>query len=111
MLLICIAGPSNPVEASWLCEGDLLKAEELSLGREAIGATAAPLPNTTAGTMPGDGVLLHWRGVKLQLPRTNNAGTPSYTDGRWWWQVKDPLHPDFRERRGSVITYACDAVE
>lgn len=111
LFLFCIAVPLNPVSAAWICDGDRLTAEDLSLGREAIGVTAAPLPNIAAGTVPGDGVLLHWRGVTLQLPRTNNAGTPSYTDGRWWWQVEDPLHPDFRERRGTVISYACDALE
>ena len=111
LLLVCLAGPSTPASAAWICEGDRLTAEPLTLGQDAIGVTESPLPNSAAGTVPGDGVLLHWRGVTLQLPRTNNAGTPSYTDGRWWWQVEDPLHPDFRERRGSVITYACDAVD
>ena len=46
------------------------------------------IPNTSAGTLPGDGVLIHWRKLTLQLPRTNNAGAPSYTDGRWWWRVE-----------------------
>ena len=107
--LVCFAVPLQPVSAAWICDGDPLTAEDLSLGRDAIGTVASPLPNSAAGTVPGDGVLIHWRGVTLQLPRTNNAGTPSYTDGRWWWQVEDPQHPDFRQRRGTVITYACEA--
>lgn len=58
--------------------------------------------------MPGAFIVLQWRGVSLQLPRTNNAGVPSYTDGRWWWQVIDPDHPDFAQRRGAIETYACE---
>ena len=48
------------------------------------------------------------RGVSLQLPRTNNAGTPSYTDGRWWWQALDPDRPEFSQRRGEVEHYSCE---
>ena len=74
---------------------------------DAIGVTAQPIPNSSQGTVPGDVILLSWRGVTLQLPRTNNAGAPSYTDGRWWWQVEDPDHPDFRQRRGTIVSYDC----
>ena len=52
-------------------------------------------------------MLLSWRDVTLQLPRTNNAGVPSYTDGRWWWREEDPEHPEFLERRGQIIRHDC----
>jgi len=99
-----------PAAADWICEGDRLSLETIDLGQEAMGALAAPIPNTTEGTVPGDGLLIHWRGLTLQLPRTNNAGVPSYTDGRWWWRALDPDHPEFRQRRGAIETYRCDAI-
>ena len=98
---------ARPVSAAWICDGDRLTAEPIQLGRDAFGSMAQPIPNIADGTVPGDVILLKWRGVSLQLPRTNNAGTPSYTDGRWWWQAEDPEHPDFRQRRGGIVTYAC----
>jgi hypothetical protein len=52
--------------------------------------------------------VLHWRKLSLQLPRTNNAGVPSYSDGRWWWQALDPDHPDFAQLRGNVERYSCE---
>ena len=77
------------------CGGDPLVAEVHA------GAVDAPgIPNSTGGTVPGAFIVLQWRGVTLQLPRTNNAGSPSYTDGRWWWQAEDPQHPDFAQRTG-----------
>ena len=96
-----------PVSAAWICDGDRLTAEPLQLGRDAFGPMDQPIPNIADGTVPGDVILISWRGVTLQLPRTNNAGAPSYTDGRWWWQVEDPEHPDFRQRRGAIVSYAC----
>jgi hypothetical protein len=106
-LQLMLAIPS-PVSADWICEGDRLSVETIDLGREAMGALADSIPNTAKGTVPGDGILIHWRGVTLQLPRTNNAGVPSYTDGRWWWRAEDPDHPDFRQRRGAIETYSCE---
>ena len=106
-LQLMLAIPS-PVSADWICEGDRLSVETIDLGREAMGALADSIPNTAKGTVPGDGILIHWRGVTLQLPRTNNAGVPSYTDGRWWWRAEDPDHPDFRQRRGAMETYSCE---
>ena len=96
-----------PVTAAWICDGDRLTAEPIQLGRDAFGPMDQPIPNIADGTVPGDVILISWRGVTLQLPRTNNAGAPSYTDGRWWWQVEDPEHPDFRQRRGAIVSYAC----
>lgn len=87
----------------YLCEGDPLEAQVFA------GAVDAPgIPNTSAGTPPGAYVVLAWRGVSLQLPRTNNAGAPSYTDGRWWWRAADPDQPEFQQRRGAVETYSCE---
>ena len=77
------------VSADWLCEGDRLSIERLP-GAVDPGGLQLPLPNSADGTLPGDSLLLRWRGVVLQLPRTNNAGAPSSTDGRWWWRVVDP---------------------
>ena len=100
-----------PVSAAWICDGDRLTAQPIQLGREAFGPMDQPIPNSAEGTVPGDVILISWRGVTLQLPRTNNSGAPSYTDGRWWWQAEDPDHPDFRQRRGGIVTYACSAAE
>ena len=106
-LLLVILPGVMPVSAAWICDGDRLTAEPIQLGRDAFGPMDQPIPNIADGTVPGDVILLSWRGVTLQLPRTNNAGAPSYTDGRWWWQVEDPEHPDFRQRRGAIVSYAC----
>jgi hypothetical protein len=58
--------------------------------------------------VPGAFVVLRWRGLSLQLPRTNNAGAPSYTDGQWWWSLEDPQRPRFQRSRGLIETYACE---
>lgn len=100
-----------PTPAAWasaeaqpyICAGEPLQA---SVYRGAVDAPA--IPNSNGGTVPGGFIVLEWRGVRLQLPRTNNAGVPSYTDGRWWWQATDPDHPSFAERRGGVTTYPCE---
>ena len=95
-------GASAAVTQRYLCDGDALVA---TLHNGAV--DASEIPNSEGGTVPGAFIVLQWRGVNLQLPRTNNAGIPSYTDGRWWWQAVDPDRPDFREHRGSFKTYAC----
>jgi hypothetical protein len=100
------AGPELPQQPlqrnTYVCEGDPLVAEVFA------GAVDAPaIANMAAGTPPGAYVVLAWRGISLQLPRTNNAGAPSYTDGRWWWSPADPEHPDFWQRRAGVESYAC----
>ena len=107
LVLIVMITAVLPVSAAWICDGDRLTAEPIQLGRDAFGAVAEPIPNSADGTVPGDVILLSWRGVTLQLPRTNNAGAPSYTDGRWWWQAEDPEHPDFRQRKGGIVSYVC----
>ena len=92
----------DPAQASFVCGGDPL------LATVHLGAVDTPdIPNAAEGTVPGAFMVLQWRGVSLQLPRTNNAGAPSYTDGRWWWSPADPQAPEFRQRRASVTTYAC----
>ena len=106
LLLLCLLVAPQPSSADWICDGDRLSVE-ITRGAVDLTGLAEAIPNTLEGTLPGDGVLLHWRGVDLQLPRTNNAGAPSYTDGRWWWRVEDPLQPEFLERRGSIVAYNC----
>jgi len=96
------AGPGPLQRDRYLCDGDPLLAEVY-----AGAVDAADIPNSVAGTVPGAYVVLQWRGLSLQLPRTNNAGAPSYTDGRWWWSPADPQAPEFRLRRASITTYAC----
>ena len=85
------------------CDGDLLEVRAFDgpVDAEAI-------PNRSAGTSPGAFVVLQWHGLSLQLPRTNNAGAPSYTDGRWWWSPVDVDHPEFRQRRGTVQSFSCE---
>ena len=100
----------HPAWADWLCEGDRLSVEITRGAVDATGLTAG-IPNSLEGTLPGDGVLLRWRDLKLQLPRTNNAGAPSYTDGRWWWRMVDASAPEFWERRGTVIRHQCEEIK
>ena len=97
------ATANSPSPQRYLCAGEPLLAEVH------IGAVDAPgIPNSASGTVPGAFIVLQWRGVSLQLPRTNNAGTPSYSDGRWWWQASDADHPEFAQRRGDWEHYSCE---
>jgi hypothetical protein len=101
LLLTLTVFPATPAlaaeVASYRCDGDLLVATS---DNGAVDATG--IPNTMVGTVPGAFVVLRWRGLSLQLPRTNNAGPPSYTDGKWWWSLEDPAHPTFRLRGGGA---------
>jgi hypothetical protein len=93
--------------AAFRCDGDPLSALLVP------GAMDEPgIPDPTSGPVPVGGfVVLQWRDLSLQLPRTNNAGPASFTDGKWWWSLEDPLHPRFRLRRsrGDVQDFACEA--
>ena len=99
----------QPSLADWMCDGDRLSVE-VTHGAVDVTGLAQGLPNTLEGTLPGDGVVLRWRDLVLQLPRTNNAGSPSYTDGRWWWRVADASLPEFFERRGTVLRHQCEPI-
>ena len=101
-LLGLIAAPPAIAAERYSCAGELLLAEVQQGAVDASG-----IPNSAGGTVPGAFIVIQWRGVSLQLPRTNNAGSPSYSDGRWWWQAQDPDHPDFAQRRGAWERYAC----
>ena len=113
-LVLAVALPLLPAPPAWaaaaaadvqryVCAGEPLQA---SVYRGAVDAPA--IPNSDGGTVPGGFIVLEWRGVRLQLPRTNNAGVPSYSDGRWWWSAEDPNHPTFQQRRSDVEQYACE---
>jgi hypothetical protein len=108
LLGLALGSPAAAVAAdtvAYRCDGDLLLATRDN------GAVDAPgIPNTVAGTVPGATVLLEWRDLRLQLPRTNNAGPPSYTDGIWWWSLEDPAQPRFLHRRGAIESFSCQAV-
>ena len=99
------AAPSQPFR----CDGLPLTA---TLHGGAVDDPA--IPNSSAGTLPGAFVQLKWQqageAITLQLPRTNNAGPPSFTDGKWWWSLEDPNHPRFRLRqgRGEIQDFACE---
>ena len=106
-LLLLLTAPSAYASSGaaqhYLCEGDALEALAFN------GAVdAADIPNSNADTVPGAFMVLRWRELSLQLPRTNNAGVPSYSDGRWWWQALDPDHPEFAQLRGTAEHYNCD---
>ena len=107
--MLCLLLAPQPSSADWICDGDRLSVE-ITRGAVDLTGLAEGIPNTLEGTLPGDGVLLRWRDVELQLPRTNNAGAPSYTDGRWWWRVVDVSAPEFWERRGTVIRHQCEEI-
>jgi hypothetical protein len=71
------------------------------------------IPDPSTAPVPiGGSVVLRWRGLSLQLPRTNNAGPASFSDGKWWWSLDDPAHPSFRLRRpfGNIEDFACERV-
>jgi hypothetical protein len=106
-LLLLLTAPGADVSSStgqqFLCEGDPLEALPFKGSVD-----AANIPNSKANSVPGAFVVLRWRNVSLQLPRTTNAGVPSYSDGRWWWQELDPDHPEFAQLRGIVERYSCE---
>ena len=110
LFLVCLLlVDPQPSWGDWICDGDRLSVE-ITRGAVDVTGLAEGIPNTLEGTLPGDGVLLRWRDLELQLPRTNNAGSPSYTDGRWWWHVVDASAPEFWERRGTVIRHQCELI-
>ena len=92
-------------EQHYLCDGQPLVAEIHNGAVDAI-----DIPNSIAGTVPGAFVVLQWRGISLQLPRSNNAGEPSYTDGRWWWSSPAPDQIEFEQLRGTVHSYSCQHI-
>jgi hypothetical protein len=106
-LLLLLAASSADASSNavqhFLCEGDSLEALAFKGAVDAAG-----IPNSNADTVPGAFIVLRWRKLSLQLPRTNNAGVPSYSDGRWWWQALDPDHPDFAQLHGNVESYSCE---
>ena len=110
---MAIAGPAPALADAgagsgaqhYLCDGESLLAEIHNGAVDAI-----DIPNSSAGTVPGAFVVLHWRGISLQLPRSNNAGQPSYTDGRWWWSSPAPDQIEFEQLRGTVHSYSCERI-
>ena len=105
---MAIAGPAPALALAesgaqqYFCDGEPLLAEIHNGAVDAI-----DIPNSSAGTVPGAFVVLQWRGISLQLPRSNNAGEPSYTDGRWWWSSHAPDQIQFEQLRGTVHSYSC----
>ena len=108
--LVLLLTPTERATAStYVCDGDALIA---TIDRGAVDAIG--IPNSVDGTVPGSFVVLKWRDLHLQLPRTNNAGAPSFSDGKWWWDLGDPDHPGFKLRQGAgqAQVFVCDlAVE
>ena len=86
-----------PAAQTYRCDGEPLTAELIP------GPMDDPtIPDPSTAPVPvGGSVLLHWHDLNLQLPRTNNAGAASFSDGKWWWSLEDPNHPRFLLRRGS----------
>ena len=79
LLLALVVVPSWRAQASsYVCDGDALSA---TIDRGAVDAIG--IPNSVDGTVPGSFVVLEWRDLHLQLPRTNNAGAPSFSDGKY----------------------------
>ncbi|MFN9644056.1 MAG: hypothetical protein ACK6BG_02775 [Cyanobacteriota bacterium] len=100
------AASSLPPQA-YLCDGDPLTAQLVR------GPLDDPtIPDPSAAPVPvGGWVVLRWRDLSLQLPRTNNAGQASFSDGKWWWSLEDPDHPRFRLRQplGAAREFTCAA--
>lgn len=109
LVLVPAAGAAGPLPPrAYRCDGDPLTAELIP---GAMDDPTIPDPSTSAVPV-GGGVLLLWRDQHLQLPRTNNAGPASFSDGRWWWSLEDPTHPRFLQRRSfrDVRSFACEAM-
>ena len=112
-LLAVVIGPPGPVAfadtvskgVAYRCDGTALIAT-LHSGD----VDAQSIPNSIDGTVPGAFVVLQGAELTLQLPRTNNAGAASFTDGQWWWSLEDPDHPRFLRRRGlgDIQTLVCE---
>jgi hypothetical protein len=96
---------SKPPAARYRCDGEPLTTV---LNPGAVDALA--IPNSSGGTVPGAFLVVSWRGIQLQLPRTNNAGAPSFSDGKWWWSLETPDHPRFRLRQsgGEIQEFSCE---
>ena len=97
---------NTPPAQSYRCDGEPLTA---LLVRGAM--DEATIPDPSSALVPiGGYVVLQWQGISLQLPRTNNAGPASFTDGKWWWSLEDQDHPRFRLRSGlgAIQDFACD---
>lgn len=91
------------VQVNYQCEGDPLVALYDN------GPVDDPrVNNQLAGTLPGAFVVLRWRDLNLQLPRTNIAGAPSYSDNKWFWALTEPDHPTFFLKVGDRQDFACD---
>ncbi|NQV09919.1 MAG: hypothetical protein HQ527_01935 [Cyanobacteria bacterium] len=106
-LCASLASPAwgQVVELDYRCDGDPLAA------RYDSGPVDDPLVgNVSAGTIPGAFAVLRWREVSLQLPRSNDAGPPQYTDGKWFWGLEDPAHPRFLLNSGAQYAFACEAL-
>ena len=100
---------STPPAQTYRCDGEPLTAQ---LFRGAM--DEATLADPSSAPVPiGGYVVLQWQDLSLQLPRTNNAGAASFTDGRWWWSLEDQDHPRFRLRQGlgNVQDFACDRLD
>ncbi len=104
-LPVALAAPQAAGQP-FLCDGEPLLVERQSGAVDAVG-----IPNTLAGTLPGAYVVVRWRGVQLQLPRTNNAGAPTYSDGKWAWSEPEPGHAELRlcSPGGDLRRYRCEA--
>lgn len=99
----------QPSPLSYRCDDEPLTAQLFSGAVDDLS-----LPDPSSGPVPiGGFVVLRWRDLSLQLPRTNNAGPASFTDGKWWWSLEDPAHPRFRLRRGlgQIQDFACRAAD
>ena len=96
----------SPTAQSYRCDGKPLTA---LLERGAMDEVTIPDPSSALVPIGGY-VVLQWQGLSLQLPRTNNAGPASFTDGKWWWSLEDQDHPRFRLRGGlgAIQDFACD---
>ena len=96
-----------PAEGHYRCDG-----EALSTVFQPGAVDAVDLPNQSAGTLPGSFLVVRWRGIQLQLPRTNDAGPPRFSDGKWLWQFNPGEPPRFllRQGLGEVQEFGCEAV-
>ncbi len=112
-LLICLvgflvgvlAGPGAAwamTELHYRCDGDPLQALYSN------GPVDDPrVGNQAGGTVPGAFVVLRWRDLSLQIPRTNDAGPPTYADGKWYWGLQSPEAPTFFLKLGDRQYFDC----
>ncbi len=102
---LLIARPSaawSSLPQHYSCGGDPLLARVET--RFDLFGELDPLP---ASGPPDSLVVLQWRNLTLQLPRSQDPGPASYTNGTWTWDGTDSRHPRLSLLREERQDFPC----